>query len=105
MTVSLVEGSHVIDCYTTAVKTGSSDVLYYENFAFHLNELNLRGLSVIITAKHTRCKQSFLKHTHDIGIVVLNGLLVDEEMIDSHLVDVTMNPGCTLYRWHALWTD
>lgn len=104
MTVSLVEGSRVIDSYTTTVKTGYPEVLYYENFAFHLNELNLRGMSVMISAKHTN-KQRFLKHTHHIGTVVLNGLLVDGEMIDSHLVDVTMHPGCTLYKWHTIWPD
>lgn len=104
MTISLVEGDHVIDSYSTAIKTGYTDVLYYENYAFNLNELNLRGLSVIITAKHSS-KQRFLKHCHVIGSVVLHGLLVRDEdaFVDSHLVEVTTRPRQTLYKWHTLW--
>ena len=102
MTVSLVEGNHVVGTQSTAIKNGYSEVLYYENFAFHLNELNLRALSVVITAKHSN-KQHFIKHSHDIGKVVLDGQLCDDTIMDSHLVEAITHPGHTLYKWHTLW--
>jgi hypothetical protein len=102
MDVCLLEGERVSETHTTAIKKGYSDVLYYENFAFSTNNLNLRALSLEITAKHSN-KQHFIKHSHDIGKVLLQGQMNDDIMIDSHLVEAIVHPGHTLYKWHTLW--
>ncbi|XP_031562686.1 uncharacterized protein LOC116298396 [Actinia tenebrosa] len=103
MDVSLYEGDQVWQSFTTAIKKGYSQVLYYENFAFDTNNLNLREVSLVITARHSH-KQHFIKHSHDIGKIILQAQMNDDTMIDSHLVEAVVKPGITLYKWHTLWS-
>ena len=98
--VSLSEGQKQLESHRTAKKKGSSDVLFYENFALDLTSLDVRQIILRLTAMH--CCKHVINTDHVIGHVDTDDKSRDSSF-GSHWVEAITSPGTNVNRWHTLW--
>ena len=98
--MSLLDGQKQLQSHRTSKKKGSTDVLFYENFALDLTSLDLRKLTLRLTAMH--CCKFVINVDHVIGHVDTDDKSCDTSL-GSHWVEVITCPGKNLNRWHTLW--
>lgn len=98
--VSLSEGQKQLESHRTAKKKGSTDVLFYENFALDLTSLDVRQIILRLTAMH--CCKHVINTDHVIGHVDTEDKSRDSSF-GSHWVEAITSPGTNVNRWHTLW--
>ena len=98
--VSLYSGPRHLQSHRTSKKKGSTDVLFYENYALDVTSLNVLQLTLRLTAMH--CCKYVINEDHVIGHVDTR----DESggsSLRSHWIEVITCPGKNVNRWHTLW--
>lgn len=98
--VSLFSGEKQLQSHRTSKKKGSTDVLFYENYALDLSSLELRQLTLRLTAMH--CCKYVINADHVIGHVDTRDSS-GESSFGAQWVEVITCPGQTINRWHTLW--
>ncbi|XP_078368821.1 uncharacterized protein LOC144652620 [Oculina patagonica] len=98
--VSLFSGEKHLQSHRTSKKKGSTDVLFYENYALDLTSLDLRQLTLRLTAMH--CCKYLINADHVIGHVD-TGDQSGESSFGAQWVEVITCPGKNVNRWHTLW--
>lgn len=98
---SLLNGQTLLQSFRTSKKKGSSDILFYENYAFDLTSLRLNELTLRLTAMH--CCKHVINVDHVIGRVDTDDKS-SEASFGCHWLEVITFSGRNVNRWHTLWS-
>ena len=97
---SLYGGQNLLQSFKSSKKKGSTDILFYENYAFDLTSLRLHELTLRLTAIH--CCKHLINTEHVIGHVDTDDKS-SETSFGTHWLEVITFSGRNVNKWHTLW--